>query len=135
MSEKNLNKQNPPEVICDASVYNFPQKIKEPRTGPFWEDLADINPEAVIFDGPGPVDLFDNCIIGIGSRIGGPENPVLVYDEDQMVETLFHAGWDYGEAIDYLYYNTFGAYLGEGTPIILKSRYESPFEMSRLNLE
>jgi hypothetical protein len=122
--------EDAPEIICDASIHNFPTKRDEPRTGPFWEDLADLNPEAVIFDGPGPQDLFDSCIIGYGSRIGGPD-AVLVYDEELMIETLWGAGWDYDDAVEWLYYNTFGAWLGEGTPIILRNHADSPYELSR----
>ena len=89
------------------------------REGPFWDDLADANSDAVIFDGPGPRDFFDGCIVGYASRIGLP--PVLVYDEDKMIECMMLGErMSYEDAVDYLSFNTFGAWLGDGTPLILR---------------
>lgn len=86
---------------------------------------SDLNPEMVVFDGPEETNLFDNCIIGIGERIGQPA--VLVYEEERMIETLYKSGWSYEETIEWLYINTFGMYVGEGTPIILKMAEMAPF--------
>ena len=88
------------------------------RQGPFWEELAEINPEAVIFDGPGDRCMFDSCIVGVATRF--EMDPVLVYDEQKMVDTLV-ASEDISEreAIEYLWFNTFGAWFGDGTPLIL----------------
>ena len=94
--------------------------VNEIRTGEWWDDLAELNPEAVIFDGPGPHTLFDSCIIGHASRPG--MDTVIVYDEDLMIEQL-SATMGLEDAVDYLCTNTFSAYLGEGTPMILR-RYE-----------
>lgn len=91
------------------------------REGQFWDDLADANPDAVIFDGPGPQDFFDCCIVGYGSRIN--MSPVLVYDENKMIERMMYGGdgMSYEDAVDYLSFNTFGAWLGVGTPMILRA--------------
>jgi len=89
------------------------------RDGVFWHDLAEVNPDAVIFDGPSKKTLFDSCIVGYASRIN--QLPILVYDEEQMVAALCREeGLSYAAAIDYLSYNTFGTWLGEGTPLILR---------------
>ena len=90
------------------------------REGQFWDDLADANPDAVIFDGPGPQDFFDCCIVGYASRINFP--PVLVYDEEKMItRMMFGERLSYEDAVDYLSFNTFGAWLGVGTPMILRA--------------
>ena len=92
------------------------------RNTEFWNNLADANPDAVIFDGPGPDNLFDDCIIGYATRINFP--PVLVYDEEQMIDTLATAeNLEYPEAHEYLSFNTFGAWLGDGTPLILTRKH------------
>lgn len=78
------------------------------------DHVRELNPEALIFDG------FDDCIIGVGCQYS--KDPVLVYDEEKMVEHLvWKEGWDFEEAWDFLCFNTFCAWMGEGTPIILKS--------------
>jgi hypothetical protein len=90
------------------------------RTGVFWDELRDVNPEAVIFDGPGAKTLFDPCIVGYASRIN--QSPVLVYDEEKMIVTLCREeNMSYNDAVDYLSFNTFGAWVGEGTPLILRA--------------
>lgn len=118
-----MEDEETPETICEASIHKFPEP--EIRKGEFWDMLSEMNPDALIFDGPGAVDMFDNCIIGIGDRIGQP--PVLVYEEERMVQSLWDDGWSYEEAIEWLYINTFGSYLGENTPIILKMVESAPF--------
>lgn len=119
------NDRMKPAVICDASITAFPGQAgdnNEERSSQWWMDFAELNPEAVIFDGPGPRTLFDSCIIGYATRVGA--EAVLVYDEEKMVDTLAEElDGDFDAAIDYLCFNTFGAYLGDHTPWILR-RYE-----------
>ena len=78
----------------------------------WWDDLAELNPEAVIFDD------FDDCIVGYATRINMPA--VIVYDEDLMVASMIARGLDLDEAVEYLSFNTFGLWAGEGTPMILR---------------
>ena len=121
MKEKEIDET--PDVICDKSITMWPAQasdVNEIRTGEWWDDLAELNPEAVIFDGPGPQTLFDSCIIGYASRPG--MDTVIVYDVDLMIE-LLSATMGLEDAVDYLCTNTFSAYLGVGTPMILR-RYE-----------
>ena len=78
------------------------------------DQLHELNPKALTFDG------FDDCIIGVGCQYS--KDPVLVYDEQKMVEHLvWTEGWDFEDAWDFLCFNTFNAWMGEGTPIVLKS--------------
>ena len=102
-------------------TYEYPDEELVIRAGEFWQELAEYNPEAVVFDGPGPVDLFDSCIIGAARRINMPD--VLVYDAEKMLEKLMSAmDMSYSEADEFLSFNTFGSYLGEHTPLILHNR-------------
>ena len=77
-------------------------------------ELHELNPNALSFDG------FDNCIIGYGCQY--TKDPVLIYDEQKMVEHLvWNENWSFEEAWDYLCFNTFCAWVGEGTPIVLRA--------------
>ena len=62
-------------------------------------------------------DGFDSCIIGITTdRINGIER--VVYDAWKMISVLVkNNGMTPREALEYLEFNTFTAYVGEGTPI------------------
>jgi hypothetical protein len=84
------------------------------RLNQFLEQVGELNPEALSFDG------FDNCIVGVGQQF--TKNPVLVYDEFLMLNHLCDKeGWEVDEAWEYLCFNTFGAWMGEGTPIVIRS--------------
>ena len=83
------------------------------------DELQELNPKALRFVDP----TFDEAIIGIGCQYS--KDPVLVYDEQKMVEHLvWTEGWDFEDAWDFLSCNTFNAWLGEGTPIILKAIHD-----------
>lgn len=85
------------------------------------EKMSQINPDALTADG------FDECIIGYVEQPGRPA--VFCYDAAKMAEQLAK---DYensasGEpmshddallsAWEYLEFNTFGAFVGENTPV------------------
>ena len=112
------------EVICGASIHEFPQKKQKPRTGEFWTQLENWAPDALLFDGPEGY-AFDSAIIGIATRIG--MNPVVAYDEERLIEALFEQGWEWTDAVEWVEINTKGSYLGENTPIIINLHEESPY--------
>lgn len=62
-------------------------------------------------------DGFDSAIIGITSdRINGIER--VVYDAWKMIDVLIKRdNMTPTKALEYLEFNTFTAYVGEGTPI------------------
>ena len=67
------------------------------------------NNETMLADG------FDAAIIGLDTS-----NEVfrVVYDKDKMIEILIESDdMSYEDAIEYLEYNVFNTYMGEGTPI------------------
>lgn len=62
-------------------------------------------------------DGFDDAVIGID--LNG-EVPRVVYGIEKMIFILMHMdGMAEDEAIEFLEYNVFSAYLGEGTPIYM----------------
>ena len=68
------------------------------------------------FEGLLTADRFDEAIIGIGQRCS--QRDAVVYDADKMVKLLAgREGWEYDEALEFLEFNTFGAWVGEHTPI------------------
>lgn len=63
--------------------------------------------EALLADG------FEDALIGIQAHKG-----CAVYDANKMIKILMDRdGMDYHEAVEYLDFNTFCAYVGEMTPI------------------
>lgn len=62
------------------------------------------------------VTSYDDCIIGIGHRIGLP--PLVVYDKAKIIAKLIdNDHMNPEEAEEYFNYNILGSYVGEATPI------------------
>lgn len=57
-------------------------------------------------------DGFDSAIIGFDPNLWR-----VVYSRQKCIEVLVQDGITEEEAIDYLEYNTFNAYVGEKTPV------------------
>ena len=76
------------------------------------EDIAEINPEAMMADG------FDDAVLGMCIQFGG--EPVVAYDYNKCIEILKERdGMDRTEAIDYLEFNVLGSYVGVHTPVFI----------------
>ena len=74
-------------------------------------------------------DGFDEAILGVGRRCGQPD--VVVYDVEKCVEILMsREGWDYDETVEFLEFNTFGAWVGERTPIWLDRRLKEQLSLN-----
>ena len=95
------------------------------------ELLVESNPKALFLDG------FDDAIIGVSERIN--LGPLVTYNKEKIIEILSDqmepdAGdiEMYGDeksakhflAIEYFDFNVGGAYMGEGTPLIMTTTYE-----------
>ena len=93
------------------------------------EDIAEINPDALICDG------FDEAIIGMAERIN--LGPVVAYDVEKIIEILMKDmeveddDLEDGQseedvkrvmAYDYFYFNVQGAWMGEFTPIFITKK-------------
>jgi len=77
------------------------------------EKIAELNPDAVVLDG------FDSAIVGICYRHG--MDPVLLYDKEHCVLTLVNRdNMTYEEAEEFLEFNTYGLWAGDGTPCFVE---------------
>jgi hypothetical protein len=64
-------------------------------------------------------DGFDKAFIGVGLRAGQEE--IVVYDFDICVAILCERdNMDLDDAIEFMYYNVVGAWMGEGTPLFVQ---------------
>jgi hypothetical protein len=77
------------------------------------EILEEENPEAIFFSG------LDSALIGVGAVQHG--EPVAVYSQELIIKHLIEDGMDEEDAWEYFSYNIQGAYLGEGTPFIIRT--------------
>ena len=73
------------------------------------EELADVYGGDLLF-----ADDFDSAIVGVA---GGFDSSRVVYDAEKMASTLVEQGMSHEEAWEYLEFNTFGAWVGDNTPI------------------
>jgi len=78
------------------------------------EYLNEIGEPVLLMDG------FDEAFIGTSQRINEPM--LAVYSYDKMVDLLMDRdGMEVDEAMEYIEYNCVGAWIGEQTPIIVRS--------------
>jgi len=76
------------------------------------EEIAEINPEALLLDG------FDEAIIGMAERIN--LGPVVAYDVEKILEIMIERdGMTYEEAMEFFDFNIQGAWMGDFTPIYI----------------
>ena len=76
------------------------------------EEIAEINPEAMMADG------FDDAVLGMCVQFG--DSPVVAYDYNKCVEILQSRDkMTRTEAIDYLEFNVLGSYVGLHTPVFI----------------
>jgi hypothetical protein len=60
---------------------------------------------------------FEDCIVGVGERFGGP--PVAVLDIAKMLAKLEKEGMTHDEAIEYFEFNILGTHVGEQNPVYM----------------
>jgi hypothetical protein len=66
------------------------------------------------------IDDLDSAIVGVGCQY--TKNAVIVYSEERILEALvFEQGMTYEDAQEYYSFNIAGAWVGENTPIIMKT--------------
>lgn len=76
------------------------------------DEIAEYNPDALLADG------FEGAIIGLTIN---PHHPmVVVYDYRKCVEILMAQGLSDEEAVEYLEFNTLGAYVGKNGPLYME---------------
>lgn len=74
------------------------------------DEILNYYPEEEILKADG----FDDAVIGID-----PESMRLVYDRNKMFDILVNQGMTMEDAVEYLEFNTFCAYVGEKTPLYI----------------
>lgn len=74
------------------------------------QEILEFYPEEELLKADG----FDDAVIGID-----PESMRLVYDRNKMFDILVKQDMSMEEAVEYLEFNTFCAYVGEKTPIYI----------------
>ena len=90
------------------------EEAKNKRLDEFLAQCAELNPDALLFDG------FDSCIVGFGNQF--TKASVFVYDDLKMIDHLMETySMDADEAMDYLSFNTWGSWMGENTPIVIRT--------------
>tara|TARA_R100001509_G_C4829647_1_gene202841 strand:+ start:686 stop:946 length:261 start_codon:yes stop_codon:yes gene_type:complete len=76
------------------------------------DEIAEINPEAMLADG------FDDAILGMCVQFGA--EPLVAYDYEKCIEILIERdGMTRIEAIDFIQFNVIGAYVGLNTPVFI----------------
>jgi|TARA_R110000823_G_scaffold312937_1_gene440050 hypothetical protein len=76
------------------------------------EEIAEINPEAMMADG------FDDAILGMCIQFG--DEPVVAYDYEKCLNVLIERdGMSRTDSIDFLEFNVIGAYVGLNTPVFI----------------
>ena len=92
------------------------------------EQLVRQNPQALLLE---PRDVYDEALVDVTNE---PKDHwdrsnkvyVAVYDEDKCVDVVM--SWldcDYEEAQEWLDFNTYGAWAGEGTPTFRSNEGEA----------
>ena len=76
--------------------------------------------ETLLFHG------YDAAIIGTTNSWTAVTK--VIYDGEKLVEMLLECGMTDDEAMEYIAYNMDGAYMGEGTPIIMWPYEEDEFD-------
>ena len=87
----------------------------ETRTDSILEYVRHNFPDSLLANG------YDTAIVGVAS---GCDTGRVVYSIPKMIEICMkELATDYEEALEWLEYNTFNAYVGEFTPIYLDEMY------------
>lgn len=60
---------------------------------------------------------FEDCIVGVGERFGGP--PMAVLDVEKMLTQMEREGVTREKAIEYFEYNILRAHMGTENPVYL----------------
>tara|TARA_R110000824_G_scaffold33328_1_gene106779 strand:- start:70 stop:390 length:321 start_codon:yes stop_codon:yes gene_type:complete len=92
------------------SVLEEKLEARMPRSGINYmnrEAVAEVNEDMLFADG------FDDALVGYIERAGMPS--IACYDKHKCIEILAK-DMTYEEAVEYFYFNTAGAYVGENTP-------------------
>ena len=101
--------------------------MSEPVNRYPWRDPAWVEQQGL--EGVLLADGFDDALIGFGTHFN---TPVAIYDWHKCVDMLYQQAVEactdqeecdhMSEAIEFMDFNTTGAWVGEGTPVFLRVR-------------
>ena len=81
------------------------------------EEIAEINPDALLCDG------FDEAIIGMAERIN--LGPVVAYSVSKIIDIMVERDdMSYEDAMEFYYYNIVGSWMGENTPVFITTNQD-----------
>lgn len=80
----------------------------------WFEELGEENPGALLADG------FEEAFLG--TTVNHHHPVVAVYDYEQCVQILMRDGMSEDDALEYLSFNTLGAYVGASGPLFVRVR-------------
>lgn len=81
------------------------------------DDIAEINPDALLCDG------FNEAIIGMAERIN--LGPVVAYDVQKIIEIMVERdGMTYEEAYEFYDFNIVGSWMGDFTPVFITTNLD-----------
>lgn len=69
------------------------------------------------------LDGFEKALIGYGTQFA---HDVAIYDYERCAAILIKQGMSREDAVEYLEFNTAGAWVGRHTPILLRERVRAP---------
>ena len=88
----------------------------------FIDAFADLHEDETLIR----MDGLDEACIGWTDTWSGNNRPIrLVYDAVKIIEILTKQGMDEDEALEYYDFNIAGAFVGEGTPVIINNWHDS----------
>lgn len=65
---------------------------------------------------------FDKAIIGVCEGISVQHNPKVAYNYHKVIKINMTMGMTYEEAVEHFDFNQGGAYMGEHTPVFIRTR-------------
>jgi hypothetical protein len=75
------------------------------------DEIMDLYPDEEFLKADG----FDDAVIGVE-----PNNMILVYDRKKMIDVLLTEDMTEQDAIEFLEFNTWNAYVGDKTPFYIE---------------
>jgi len=78
------------------------------------EILSEMNPDALYADG------WEDALVSICERFGQP--PLAAYSYDKIIEIMMtRDGMSHEEAAEFFDFNVIGAWMGENTPVFIRT--------------
>ena len=100
--------------MANESEKSEPKDKDCPVTEPIHAEMHALMEEVIFYDG------FDDAIVGLTEMQPSRNQRLVTYDYDKLVRCCRQQGMTEDEAVEYLEFNTIGAWVGELTPIVVR---------------